>query len=169
MIDNMEVDKQIEDLMENMTIEDEPLYNIHQNIKVSDIYSISKINMNFYQIWSILRCVMPNVYENGKTGYTKGLKYYEYNLVSATGDIFTIYSYGESFITIKEWYIGSSTNDQDKNNQFLNHIASAIECYNNGYSGMEQLNFNSKDTKIHQILQEVKGNIIKHKKMLKTL
>lgn len=164
-------DDEIDGLMENMSLEEEtgPLYNINQSLKPSNTRHVTTINMNFYQVWSIFRCMMPNVYDNGKSGYVHGLKYYEYIFVSQTDDIFTLYSYGDSFVNIKEWSIGTSTNNNSKIRHFMEHLLKAIECYENGYKGIEQLNFESDNPKIYMILQDIKTKLIKNKDILKTL
>lgn len=172
-IENSEIEcyDSLETLIQNIALEDEPPYQINNAIKVNEIYNVWSIRMNFYQIWSIMRCTLPNKKVNLEKDESCNLgNYYEYILVPKDyDDVFIIYSYGESFITIKEWFIGSTTLDENKIKAFIDHITDAVECYENGYKGMERLDFNSDNQKIHVVLQEIKENLIKNKKVLKEL
>lgn len=158
--------EELEGLMNDMSLQESvPFYNINQDLKIDDFYWITEINMNFYQVWSIFRGILPNIKEMEKGGD----KYYEYIFESEENNIFIIYGYGSSFLTVKDWCIGSSTKDKAKVQHFLENLYNALECYANGYKGMEQLNFNSNNPKIRLIMQEVRYSLLENREILKSI
>jgi hypothetical protein len=147
---------------ENISIST-PFY-IDNNLDIKENYFITSVNLNFYQIWSIFNEI-PIIYKNGKCKY-------EWRFQQNQGEpIFCIYDWNNpnSLLQTKKWYIGSNTNNEEKNSEFLKNLCDAIECYNLYYKSIENHIFTSKDPVVHKRLQQIKYSIVKHKELLKSL
>jgi hypothetical protein len=147
---------------ENTTIST-PFY-IDNNLDIKENYFITSVNLNFYKIWSIFNEI-PILHKNGKCKY-------EWRFQQNQGEpIFCIYDWNNpnSLLQTKKWYIGSNTNNEEKNSEFLKNLCDAIECYNIYYKSIENHIFTSKDPVVHKRLQQIKYSIVKHKELLKSL
>jgi hypothetical protein len=149
-------------MLENTSIST-PFY-IDNTLDISKNYFITSVNLNFYQIWSLFN-ELPIIHKNGKCKY-------EWRFQQKSEDpIFCIYDWKnpKSLLQTKKWYIGSNTQDEEKNSEFLKNLCDAIECYNLYYKSIENHIFRSNDPVIHKRLQQIKYSIIKYRELLKSL
>ena len=145
-------------------------YVLDQSLVVTDAVHVTKIRLNFYQLWSMFG-TLPVVYEKGKSGYlSEGTRFYEYKIQGPTA-MFTIYAWNMkgTFLQENQWNIGSTAHDSNDTKAFLEHLYEALECYSLYYKGMERHIFESEHPEVDYHLKLIKRELIEHREMLKTL
>jgi len=155
-------DKELIESFENTSIST-PYY-VDNTLDISENYFITSVNLNFYQIWSLFN-ELPIIHKNGKCKY-------EWRFQQKPGyPIFCIYDWKnpKSLLQTKKWYIGSNTQDEEKNSEFLKNLCDAIECYNIHYKCIENHVFTNDDPIVHKRLQQIKYSIVKYRELLKSL
>jgi hypothetical protein len=132
-----------------------------------NINNVMKIRLNFYQLWAMFN-QLPVVYEKiCEDGEIR--KYYEYR-IKGDNDIYIIYGYGsEGFLKLREWNIGSTTNNKNEIEKFLRHLEKALKMYNEYYKGIERHDFTSDNTDINEHMSIIKNGLLKYRETLKYL
>ncbi|NBP00071.1 MAG: hypothetical protein EBU90_08055 [Proteobacteria bacterium] len=145
-------------------------YVLDQSLVVRDAVHVTKIRLNFYQLWSMFG-TLPVVYEKGKSGYlSEGTRFYEYKIQGPTA-LFTVYAWNMkgTFLQENQWYIGSTAQDSNDTKAFLEYLYEALECYSLYYKGIERHIFESEHPEVDCHLKLIKRELIEHRELLKTL
>jgi hypothetical protein len=154
---NDEID--IENIPDNMFILDN-----HVSYIKGEMKSFHKLNINFYQLWSLL-----GEFPILQKGHSK----YEWRFIrkDLPNVIFRIYDYNNqnNFLNTKTWYLGSTTRSKIHNTEFLTTFLDGIECYNLYYKGIEARDFTNDNQIVHQNLQKIKNELVINRDLLKSL
>lgn len=142
-----------------------PDFVLDNSIQADDLYFVTRVQLNFYQIWSIFN-TLPIVTTSGKCKY-------EWRFVSKNKKhIFTICDWNndKSFLKTKTWHILSNTLDDDIVGLFIKTLCDALECYNKFYKiSIEARDFTSENSVVHTCLQNIKISLIQNKDVLKNI
>lgn len=131
----------------------------------NEMKMITKIDINFYQLWSLLG-ELPIL--------QKGHSKYEWRFVrkDIPNVIFRIYDWNnkKNFLNTNTWYLASTTKSKIHNQEFLNTFLNGIACYNTYYlKNIELRDFTSDDQIVHQNLQKIKNELVVNRDILKSL
>lgn len=159
----------IESLIDSLEMidikEDTPCFLLNNDIIANELYFVTKVKLNFYQVWSLFN-KLPNVYEYGKCKY-------EWKFTSKNNDyVFVICDWNndKSLLQTNTWNILSNTLDDDIISKFLKNLCDALECYNEYYKeSIESHTFTSENPIINTCLQEIKKTLVENKDILKRL
>jgi hypothetical protein len=138
---------------------------LDNNLKNDCSYFVAKVQLNFYQLWSMF-LELPCVYES------KTCKYEWKFLHVRTGAVFSIYDWKNKnkLLNTKTWYIGGSVNDKEIVNEFFMVLCDAIECYNKYYKvPIETKTFRSDNVEVQKGLDSIKRTIVDKREILKNL
>jgi len=147
---------------------------------------ITKIDMNFYQLWCLLG-ELPILHQSGTFNEDvvrrqgtfnedvvrrQGKSKYEWRFIrkDIPNVIFTIYDYNNknNFLNTKVWYLGSTTKCKVYNKEFVNTFINGIKCYNTYYrQGIETHNFTSDNLIVNQNLQRIRSELIEYRDLIK--
>lgn len=136
----------------------------HVSYIKNEMKCIKKIDMHFYQLWSLLG-ELP-ILRHGKSKYE--WRFIRRDLPNV---IFTIYDWNNknNFLNTKTWYLGSTTKSKLHNKEFVNTFLDGIECYNMYYKGIETRNFTSDIPIVHQNLQRIRSELIQKRNLISFL
>ena len=143
-------------------------YELDQTIDASQAAFITKIKLNFYQLWCMFGEV-PCVYNCGKTGLID-LPFYEYKIRSPKA-VFRIYAWREKngFLNTSNWNIGSNTQDAVEIQNFLEHLFSAISFYSEHYKCIEKKIFRSDNPVVDQRLKGIRNELLQWRDVLSSM
>ena len=150
----------IDNIQDDMFILDNHVSYIKQDMK-----SFHKLNINFYQLWSLF-----GEFPILQKGHSK----YEWRFIrkDLPNVIFRIYDYNNqnNFLNTNTWYLGSTTKSKIHNQEFLNTFLNGITCYNTYYlKSIESRDFTSDNQIVHQNLQKIKNELVINRDLLKSL
>lgn len=154
----------IDILFENLDINDHPIIYIDNSIDTNHQCFITKIKINFYQLFTLFR-ELPTVYESGKCKY-------EWKFTDITGThTYSIYDWNNKnkLINTTEWYIGANSLGKQSINNFLKVLCDAMKYYHTYYKCIEKNIFNSNIPNIDFDLKQLHQDIVLHKETLKIL
>ena len=138
---------------------------LDNNVDTNHSYFIAKVNLNFYQLWSIFK-ELPCVYQAGKCKY-------EWKFCHVDSDaVFSVYDWNNNnnLLNTKKWYVGCNRNDKVLVSEFLKVLCDAIECYNKYYkTAIETKTFSSKIPIVNDALQDIKTHLIINRDILNKL
>lgn len=163
-IDNVDV---LSSDLESVSIssDEEESYYLDKYAKVNNKYMITKVNLNFYQIWTLFR-EMPCIYDGGKCKYE--WKFRQKN----TDVIFSIYDWNNNtrLLDTVKWYIGCNVNDEFVISKFLECLCNSIECYNKYYKvAVDTRCWQSDVPTVNDILQKMKVFLIENSDLLEVI
>jgi hypothetical protein len=127
--------------------------------------TIKKIEINFYQLWSLLG-ELP-ILRKGKSKYE-----WRFLRKDIPNVIFTIHDYNNknNFLNTKVWYLGSTTQCKQHNQEFTDTFLDGIICYNTYYHQcIETRNFTSENHIIHNNLQKIKRELLEYRDLIKNI
>jgi hypothetical protein len=166
-IDQIDKIDQLTDTLDEMNIEDTHfVIDNYISYTKNEMKMITKIDMNFYQIWSLLG-ELPILRRQGKSKYE-----WRFIRKDIPNVIFTIYDYNNknNFLNTKVWYLASTTHCKQHNKEFIDTFLDGIKCYNTYYhQGIETRNFTSENTIIHKNLQKIKSELIEYRDLIKAI
>lgn len=130
----------------------------------NEMKCIKKIDMHFYQLWSLLG-ELP-ILRHGKSKYE--WRFIRRDLPNV---IFTIYDWNNknNFLNTKTWYLGSTTKSKLHNKEFVNTFLDGIECYNMYYKGIEIRDFTSDIPIVQENLQRIRSELIQKRNLISFL
>jgi len=157
-------EKEIDIIFRNLDINDKPIIYIDNSIDTNHQYFITKIKMNFYQLFTLFR-ELPIVYQSGKCKY-------EWKFTDITGThTYSIHDWNNKNILINttEWHIGANSLGKQSINDFLKVLCDAMQCYHTYYKCIENNIFSSNIPIVDFNLKQLRKDIISHKETLKNL
>ncbi len=158
---------EITDMLDKIDLGEDSYFIIdnHVSYTKNEMKMITKIDINFYQLWSLLG-ELPIL--------QKGHSKYEWRFIrkDLPNVIFRIYDYNNknNFLNTKVWYLGSTTQCKVHNEEFLDTFLNGITCYNTYYRrGIESRDFTSDIQIVHQNLQKIKRELIEYRDLIKAI
>jgi hypothetical protein len=143
----------------------EQRFYLDNNLDSDHSYFVAKVQLNFYQIWSMFR-ELPRINKSGKCKYEWKFCHIK------TGAVFSLYDWNNKncLLSTKNWYIGCNINDKALVSEFLSVLCEAIECYNTYYkTAIETKTFTSDIPEVQDALREIQMTIYNNKELLKSL
>lgn len=163
----MEVEKLIKDLEKvDLIGEEEPLFMLDNDIKRDnlELYFITDVCLNFYELWAILREI-PNI-NNDKIKYSWTFTDKENGFVFVLCD----WKNENKLLHTRHWRILSNTLNDTIVSKFLKTLCNALECYNKYYKrSIESRDFSSDNQEVNRCLQDIKLSLIVNREILKSL
>jgi hypothetical protein len=145
----------------------EEFYEVDSAIDTKNCMYISKVRLNFYQMWYLFRCI-PRVYPNGKSGLLRGLQMYEF-CFRKNKEIFILYGWGNEILKVKNWSIGTNTDNPLSIKHFMETLFDMVQCYSKHYKCMESNTWHSDNVEAHVRLQAIKKELVMYRDHLKSM
>jgi hypothetical protein len=137
-------------------------YYLDPDAKINKKYLITKVNLNFYQIWTLFK-ELPCIYNTGKCKY-------EWKIRQLNSDVvFSIYDWNNNkrLLDTQTWYLGCNVNDETIICKFLKSLCESIECYNTYYKlPIETNNWQSDIPTVNDILQKMNEFMIENGELM---
>ena len=177
-IDQIDQIDQLTDALDEMNFEGSNfVIDNYTSYTKNEMKMITKIDMNFYQLWSLLGelpILRRSCTFNEDVVRRQGKSKYEWRFIrkDIPNVIFTIYDYNNknNFLNTKVWYLGSTTKCKVYNKEFRDTFLDGIKCYNTYYrQGIETRNFTSDNPIVHQNLQRIKRELIEYRDLIKAI
>jgi hypothetical protein len=155
------MDNKLIEQLKNISLNKSKFYVECTRVQHDKKFFITKIRLNFYQLWSIFGQI-PIIHTKGKCKYEWIIRQENSNR------IFSIFDWNNKnkLMDTTQWYIRS--NMPDDCSDFLETLADAIECYNLYYKHQIE-NETETSFPLDPDVYEIKNNLKKYICLLKTL